>query len=138
MKQTMKWFVVLTALILMLTSTAMMVNAGKGGPGGNPGNGGSGGSAPTSDAGDLYGDLVVLNREEVNGVPIYNPDNGMCEQYITSTGDIVDMEYDPDSGHCSITEGADVVEVGLGRLNVIRAPSHVLESAFDEAIKGLN
>ncbi|MCG7848806.1 MAG: hypothetical protein MIO93_06455 [ANME-2 cluster archaeon] len=29
MKKTMKWFVVLTASILMLTSTAMMVNAGK-------------------------------------------------------------------------------------------------------------
>lgn len=62
----------------------------------------------------------------------------MCEQFITSTGEIVDMEYDADSGHCSIPEGADVVEVGLGRLNIIRAPSMVLERAFDEAITGLN
>jgi len=139
LKQRMRWFVVLTVIIIMLLSTIMIVNAGKGpgGPGGKPGKGG-GGDAPTSDAGDLYGDLVVLNREEVNGVPIYNPDNGMCEQYITSTGDIVDMIYDPDSGHCSIPEGADTIEVGFGRLNVVRSPSQVLESKFDEAILGLN
>ncbi|TFH42400.1 MAG: hypothetical protein E4G94_06345 [ANME-2 cluster archaeon] len=135
MKQTMKWFVLLTAVILILSSTVMMVNAGKGGPGGKPG---SGGGAPTSDAGDLYGDLIVLNREEVNGVPIYNPDNGMCEQFINSTGAIVDMTFDADSQSCTIPEGADTIEVGFGRLNVVRSPSQVLESKFDEAILGLN
>jgi hypothetical protein len=138
LKQSIRWFVVVTAIILILSSTAMMVNAGNG-PGGYGGKGGGGGGgAPTSDAGNLFGDLVVLNREEVNGVPIYNPDNGMCEQYITSTGAIVDMEYDPDSSHCSIPEGADTIEVGFGRLNVVRSPSQVLESKFDEAIFGLN
>ena len=48
------------------------------------------------------------------------------------------MEYDPDSGNCSIPEGAPVAEVSFGRENLVRAPPGVLESAFDEAINAIN
>lgn len=138
MKQHMKWLVMLTALLLILSSVAMIVNAGygPGGPGGNPNKPGGGG-APTSDAGDLYGDLVEIVREEVNGVPILD-ENG-CEILINASGgEPISMIYDVDSQSCTIPEDADVVEVAFGRLNIVRSPPQVLESKFDEAIRGLN
>lgn len=133
MRDNMKWFVVLTSIMVILSSTAMMAMAAKGGIPGKPEQGGP----PRSDIGDLYGDLVEIYREPVNGIPIL--DENSCEILINATdGSLIYMIYDPDSDSCTIPEGADVKEVSLGRLNLIRAPPHVLISAFDEAIMALN
>jgi hypothetical protein len=133
MRKTMKWFVVLIALLMVLSSTAMMAMAAKGGGKGGPGQGGP----PRSDMGDLYGDLVEIYREPVNGVPILD-ENG-CEILINATdGSLIYMIYDLDSNSCTIPEDADVKEVAFGRLNIVRSPPRVLESKFDEAISGLN
>ena len=83
MKRIMKLFVVLTVLLIILSTTVMMV-AGRGpyGSGGNPdklgnGKGGVNSGPPTSDLADLYGDLVEIVREPVNGIPIL--DENSCE-----------------------------------------------------------
>jgi hypothetical protein len=91
---------------------------------------------PSSDLTD-YGDMVEVFREPVNGIPEYDV-NG-CEILVSAIdGSAICMEYDNDSGHCSIPEGAPVTEVSFGRLNVVRAPPEVLESGFDEAINAIN
>lgn len=138
MNNNMKWLVLTIAIGLILSSTmVMLVTAGNGpkGPGGNPNKPGKG--APTSEAGDLYGDLVAILREPVNGVPIL--DQYGCEILINASGGpYIYMIWDPDAKSCTIPENADVVEISFGRLNVIRSPPQVLESAFDEAVKALN
>ncbi|TFH42882.1 MAG: hypothetical protein E4G94_05605, partial [ANME-2 cluster archaeon] len=128
MKLRMKWFVVLAVVLLMLLPTTMLANAGKGTD-----------TDPTTPvSGDLYSDLVEILREPVNGIPILNDTTG-CEILINATdGSNISMIYDLDSDRCEIPEGADVIEVHFGRLNLARSPSHVLESAFDEAINTLN
>jgi hypothetical protein len=135
-----KWLVLTIGIGLILSSTVVMMATagnGPGGPGGNPDKPGKGGGAPTSDAGDLYGDLVAILREPVNGVPIL--DQYGCEILINASGgDYIYMIWDPDAQSCTIPEDADVVEISFGRLNVVRSPPQVLESAFDEAIKAFN
>lgn len=134
-----KWLVLTIAIGLVLSSTVVMLATagnGPGGPGGNP-NKPKGGGAPTSEAGDLYGDLVAILREPVNGVPIL--DQYGCEILINASGGpYIYMIWDPDAKSCTIPDDADVVEISFGRLNVVRSPSKVLENAFDEAVKGLN
>ncbi len=136
MNKNLKLLVITIAIGLVLSSTVVMLGTagkGPGGPGGKPGSGGK----PTSDAGDLYGDLVAILREPVNGVPIL--DQYGCEILINATGGPnIYMIWDPDAKSCTIPEEADVVEISFGRLNVVRSPPKVLENAFDEAVKGLN
>lgn len=105
--------------------------ADKGGGGG----GGGGNNSPTSDID--FGDMVEVLRESVNGIPTLD-DNG-CEILVSAIdGSEYYMDFDPDSLHCSIPEGAPVTEVSFGRLDVVRAPPDVLESGFDEAINAIN
>jgi len=105
--------------------------ADKGGGGG----GGGGNNSPTSDID--FGDMVEVFRLLPNGIPELDV-NG-CEILVNALdGSEIPMEYDSDSGHCSIPEGEPVTEVSFGRLNVVRAPPDVLESGFDEAINAIN
>ena len=97
----------------------------RGGPedhGGRPGGAGTGG--------DLYGDMYVILRDE-NGVPILN-ENGFV-QPIDINGNPIPLD----------DEGAPIdptlaIEVELGRLNVGRSPTSVLDRRAAEVVTMLN
>lgn len=97
----------------------------RGGPtdhGGRPADSGSGG--------DLFGDMYVILRD-ANGVPILNADGFV--QPIDANGNLIPLD----------AEGAPIdptlaIEVELGRLNVGRSPSSVLDRRADEVVAMLN
>lgn len=104
-----------------------------------PGSEGKPGTAG-SKKGDDYGDLWVLLRDN-NGVPILD-ENGQEQPIVIIDGvpTVVQLE-DPDGdGHYELpAEYADLVqEVELGRSNVTRAPSSVLEHSLEEALSKLD
>lgn len=93
--------------------------------GGPPDKGGKPSTAG-SKRGDLFGDLWVILRDE-DGVPILTPEGFV--QPLDSNGALIPLDE----------EGAPidptlVVEVDLGRLNVGRSPSHVLDQRAGEVI----
>jgi hypothetical protein len=122
----------------------------KGGPkdkGGKPGTAGS-------KRGDLFGDMVVLLRDE-NGVPILNADglvqviafvtdaSGNLVPLRDASGNLVVIPYTAE-GELATTVVLDNVtynvvpmEADLGRLNVGRSPSSVLNHSLDEALAKL-
>lgn len=97
----------------------------KGGPedhGGRPSDSGSGG--------DLFGDMYVIMRD-ANGVPILNAAGFV--QPIDANGNPIPLD----------AEGAPIdptlaIEVELGRLNVGRSPSSVLDRRAEEVVTMLN
>lgn len=97
----------------------------RGGPedhGGRPSDSGSGG--------DLFGDMYVILRD-ANGVPILNAAGFV--QPIDANGNLIPLDE----------EGAPIdptlaIEVELGRLNVGRSPSSVLDRRADEVVAMLN
>ncbi|WP_139188408.1 hypothetical protein [Aliiruegeria lutimaris] len=99
-------------------------------PGGKDGAGG--GKPPTSGStkGDLFGDLFVILRDD-NGVPILT-DEGWV-QPLDAEGNLIALDEEGHPLDESLT-----VEVELGRLNVGRAPTHVLTRRADEVITLLN
>lgn len=97
--------------------------------GGPPDKGGKPSSAG-SKRGDLFGDLWVILRDE-DGVPILTPEGFV--QPLDAAGNLIPLD----------AEGAPldptlVVEVELGRLNVGRSPSKVLDQRASEVIDLLN
>lgn len=95
-------------------------------PGGKDGAGGGRPSIAGSKRGDLFGDLWVILRDP-NGVPILSPEGFV--QPLDANGNLIPLD----------AEGAPldptlVVEVELGRLNVGRAPTKVLDRRADEVI----
>jgi hypothetical protein len=87
-------------------------------------------STAGSARGDLYGDMYVILRDE-NGVPILNEDGFV--QPIDADGNPIPLDE----------EGAPIdptlaTEVELGRLNVGRAPTQVLDRRAQEVITLLN
>lgn len=97
---------------------------------GKEGKPGKGNAQPGGKKGDLFGDMYVILRDE-NGVPILSAEGFV--QPIDKDGNPIPLD---EEGH-PIDETL-VVEVEIGRLNVGRAPSHVLESRLKEAIDTLN
>jgi len=99
-------------------------------PGGKDGAGG--GQPPTSGTtkGDLFGDLFVIDRD-ANGVPILTPEGWV--QPLDINGDPIPLD---DEGH-PLDESL-TVEVELGRLNVGRAPTSVLDKRAEEVVTLLN
>lgn len=97
----------------------------RGGPtehGGRPSDSGSGG--------DLFGDMYVILRD-ANGVPILNAAGFV--QPIDANGNLIPLD----------AEGAPIdpslaIEVELGRLNVGRSPSSVLDNRAEEVVAMLN
>lgn len=122
------------------------VKGGKAGAGGKPAGAGS-------KKGDLFGDMVVLLRDE-NGEPILNED-GLVQviAYVyDSSGNLVPLLDDGKPVIIAYNEEGDLVptmvvdgvtyevygaEVDLGRLSVGRAPTKVLKHALDEAMAKL-
>jgi hypothetical protein len=80
--------------------------------------------------GGLYGDLWVILRDD-NGVPILNGDGFV--QPIDEDGNLIALN---DEGE-PIDESL-VQEVELGRTNVARSPSKVLEQRLAEAVTNIN
>lgn len=83
-----------------------------------------------SKKGDLFGDMYVILRYE-NGVPLLNEDGFV--QPLDAEGNLIALD----------DEGAPVdpslaIEVEIGRLNVGRSPSHVLERRLDEVVSVLS
>ncbi len=98
-------------------------------PGGGSTHGGGKPSIAGSQRGDLFGDLWVILRDP-NGVPILSDDGFV--QPIDADGNLIPLD----------AEGAPidatlVQEVELGRLNVGRAPTQVLDQRADEVISML-
>jgi len=88
--------------------------------------GGKPGEAGTN-KGDSYGDLWVVLRNPVTGVPILNEDGFV--QPIDADGNLIPLD---DEGHPldeSLTQ-----EVDFGRLNIGRAPTKVFDHALTEAL----
>ena len=87
-------------------------------------------STAGSARGDLYGDMYVILRDD-NGVPILNEDGFV--QPVDADGNPIPLDE----------EGAPIdpslaTEVELGRLNVGRAPTQVLDRRAEEVITLLN
>src|SRR6056297_625791 len=88
--------------------------------------------------GDFYGDLIVLLRDPITGVPLEPVDdegNVLVGEFVicldaacTSTVASVDGE---------IPEGVTPIEVDFGRAAVARSPDKVTEKALDDAITKL-
>jgi hypothetical protein len=123
------------------------VKGGKAGGGGRPPGAGT-------TKGDLFGDMVVLFRDE-NGVPLLNDDGTLrVVAYIyddvgnfipltDSAGNLVAIPYN-EAGDLvtqmtvdGVTYSVYSAEVDLGRLSVGRSPSRVLDHALDEALSKL-
>jgi len=99
-------------------------------PGGKDGSGGGQPSNAGSTKGDLFGDLWVILRDE-NGVPILT-DEGFV-QPLDAEGNTIELDEEGKPVDETLT-----LEVELGRLNVGRAPSKVLQTRADEVIDVLN
>jgi hypothetical protein len=98
-----------------------------GAPGG--GSAGMGGGKPTTAGakkGDLFGDLWVILRDE-DGVPILS-DAGFV-QPIAADGSLIPLDEEGAPIDDTLTQ-----EVELGRLNVGRAPTKVLDRRADEVV----
>jgi len=100
-------------------------------PGGEGRPGGGGNPQPGVVKGDEYGDLIVLLRDPVTGLPVVD-ENGeyqVClDPACTSTVTTVDGE---------VPDGVTPVEVDFGRAAVARSPSQVVDKALDDALAKL-
>lgn len=105
---------------------------GGGGQGGNPGNHGHPGGGGGSQAGE-YGDLFELLRND-EGIPILTMvtpegEEKWVVQPLSTDGGLADLN---DEGE--VIDEDEVIEVELGRTNIVRSPSHVLDHAMTEAL----
>ena len=99
---------------------------------------GEGNPAPGDMKGDEYGDLWVYVRDEITGLPVtVDCDSGTCYQVVVctdadcTTTELFELSTDPEA---ELPAGVVAAEVDLGRLNLGRAPTTVLEHAEDEAL----
>jgi hypothetical protein len=100
---------------------------------GRPGGPTTGGGRPDmagSKRGDLFGDLWIILRDS-NGVPILTPEGWV--QPLDADGNLIPLD---EEGHP--VDETLTIEVELGRLNVGRAPSQVLDRRADEVITMLS
>ena len=95
-------------------------------PGGKDGAGGGQPDTSGSKKGDLFGDLFVIMRDD-NGIPILTAEGWV--QPLDADGNPIPLDEEGHPVDESLT-----VEVELGRLNVGRAPTSVLEKRADEVI----
>ncbi len=97
---------------------------------GRDGKPGRGNTEPSAKKGDLFGDMYVILRDE-NGVPVLTPEGFV--QPLDKDGNLIPLDAE---GAPTIEDA--VVEVEIGRLNVGRSPSHVLDARLNEAVTNLN
>lgn len=99
-------------------------------PGGKDGAGGGQPLTSGSKKGDLFGDLWIIARDD-NGVPILTAEGWV--QPIDADGNLIALDEEGHPVDETLTQ-----EVELGRLNVGRAPTSVLDRRADEVITLLN
>ncbi|WP_425072869.1 hypothetical protein [Sagittula sp. S175] len=99
-------------------------------PGGKDGVGGGQPDNSGTTKGDLFGDLYVILRDD-NGVPILSAEG--FPQPLDADGNLIPLDED---GHPLDESLAQEVEIG--RLNVGRAPTSVLDRRADEVIDLFN
>ena len=99
-------------------------------PGGKDGAGGGRPATSGSKKGDLFGDLWIIVRDD-NGVPILTPEGWV--QPIDADGNLIALDEEGHPVDESLTQ-----EVELGRLNVGRAPTSVLDRRAEEVVSLLN
>jgi hypothetical protein len=105
-------------------------NGNGNGSGSGHGNGNGSGSGSGGDKkGDTFGDMYILERD-LNGVPVLSEEG--FYQPIDINGDPIPLD---EEGH-PLDETA-VIEVELGRTNVIRSPERTLQRGLDEVISQL-
>jgi hypothetical protein len=99
---------------------------------------GEGNPSPSDMKGDEYGDLWVYVRDAVTGLPVtVECDGGTCYQVVVcadaecTTTELFNLSTDPEA---ELPGGVVPVEVELGRLNLGRAPTKVIEHAEEEAM----
>jgi len=99
---------------------------------------GDGNPQPGDRKGDEFGDLWVYVRDPLTGLPTtVDCDAGTCYTVVVcaddacTTTDTYLISTDPEA---ELPAGVTPVEVELGRLNLGRAPTTVIEHAEDEAI----
>jgi hypothetical protein len=99
--------------------------------------GGGQGGRPETDRGDLYGDLWIILRDD-QGLPIFTEittpegDKIFVVQPIDADGNPIPLDEEGKPLDETLTQEAD-----LGRLNMGRAPSKVLDQRLSEVIKNL-
>mgnify|MGYP003572185392 FL=1 len=99
--------------------------------------GGGQGGRPSVDRGDLYGDLWIILRDD-QGLPIFTEittpegDKIYVVQPIDADGNPIPLDEEGKPVDETLTQEAD-----LGRLNMGRAPSKVLDQRLSEVIKNL-
>ncbi len=87
-------------------------------------------SAAGTKKGDLVSDMWVILRD-ANGVPILNA-NGFV-QPLDASGNLIPLNAEGEPIDESLA-----VEVEIGRTNVARSPSKVLDRRLDEAVANIN
>lgn len=98
--------------------------------GGKDGAGGGQPATSGSKKGDLFGDLWVIARDD-NGVPILTSEGYV--QPLDADGNLIELDEEG-----MPVDPALAIEVELGRLNVGRAPTSVLDNRADEVITMLS
>ena len=93
-------------------------------------------SGAGTNKGDTYGDLWIILRDSVSGLPILD-ENGYVQPLITQEdGTVVAIQLTED-GELPPEYLDAVQEVEFGRLSVGRSPAKVTEHALDEALAKL-
>lgn len=100
---------------------------------GNEGKPGGGNAGSDTEKGDLYGDIIVLQRN----------DDGSLVTTTTEAGDVITYAVASDGTLIEIVNGeipedADVQAVEFGRLNIARSPEKVVEHSLTEALSKLD
>jgi hypothetical protein len=104
--------------------------AGVSGGEGRPGGGGN--TNPGTTKGDTYGDMILLVRDPITGLPILAADDegNMWPQACTSEDCTTSVLMVGNE----VPEGTVTFEVDLGRSSLVRAPSNVTDSRLEEAL----
>lgn len=99
----------------------------------NPHNQGGGQPPGAGDKkGDEYGDLIVLLRDPVTGLPLVDEETG--EFFICLDAGCTETTLTQDG---EIPEGVVPLEVDFGRASIARSPDKVIDKALDDALAKL-
>jgi hypothetical protein len=102
-------------------------------PGGEGRPGGGGNPSPGDTKGDTYGDMIMLLRDPVTGLPVTTEDGWTLA--------CTDLACSPDQAVVmvdgEVPEGTTTYEVDFGRASVARSPASVIDHALAEALDKL-
>lgn len=99
---------------------------------GNEGKPGGGNAGSDTLKGDLYGDIIVLQRNDDGTLVMTTDGDNVITYAVAPDGTLIEIV------NGEIPEGADVQAVEFGRLNIARSPIKVLEHSLTEALSKLD